>query len=417
MKNISFLINTSVNTLDHFKVLIKSLKLNLTNEKNHEIIVFIDSDNEGTEKYLLDEKRNFTDLKIITHKLYPCIGYSRNNNILVESAKYDVCSYLQSDMVISPNYDLDVLKDLKENQILSSTRIEPPLHGDSPEKITKDFGANPNDFNFDEFNSFSDSKKRNDMINYFFAPITFYKKTWLSVGGYDTIFRRSREDTDFVQRCLHSKILLEQTFKANVYHFTCLTSRGKDWFNSNNKQAQQRVELQNNADKMELNKFIRKWGNFSHTEPLNRYKVDLFLDNININILKQIEPFFDRIYTKFDCKDIIEEYNNHHIYANKLLNFTDEQWETNKKYYNEFYINDKFYESVPDSYDVLVSSDDVTERQFLEVCYNIHALIGNYDVGEYNYGKTKIKIKNKVLNNPPLKVINPKFDKNLLEIK
>ena len=68
MKNISFLINTSVNTLDHVKVLIESLKLNLNNQSLHEILVFIDSDNESTEDYLINQKKNFSDLKIITHK-------------------------------------------------------------------------------------------------------------------------------------------------------------------------------------------------------------------------------------------------------------------------------------------------------------------------------------------------------------
>ena len=143
------------------------------------------------------------------------------------------------------------------------------------------------------------------MINYFFAPITFYKKTWLSVGGYDTLFRRSREDSDFVQRCLHSGISLEQTFKANVYHFTCVTSRGKNWFDSNNKEAQKRVELQNKADQIELNKFIRKWGSFSHTEPVNRYKVDLALNSDNSNLLRHVEPFFDKVYTNLDYGSIV----------------------------------------------------------------------------------------------------------------
>jgi|TARA_B100000902_G_scaffold332867_1_gene331065 GT2 family glycosyltransferase len=416
MKNISFLINTSVNTLDHVKVLIKSLKLNLSDETKHEILVFIDSDNENTKEYLIEQKKNFNDLKIITHKINPCVGYSRNNNILVEYAKYDICSYLQSDMVISPNYDLDVLKDLKENQILSSTRIEPPLHGDSPEKITKEFSSDPNEFQFDEFNSFANSNKRDDIIKYFFAPITFYKKTWLSVGGYDTLFRRSREDTDFVQRCLHSGILLEQTFKANVYHFTCLTSRGKNWFDQNNTEAQMRVELQKSADQIELNKFVRKWGGFSHTEPLNRYNVDLELNFNNLNILRQVEPFFDKIYTKLNYQDIIKDYQNHHSFANSLLNFTEEQWETNKKYYNHYCIDDKFHNVKFTDYDVLVSSADGVDNQFLEICYNIHALIDEYNIGKYKYGNTNIDIRNKVLNTPPINVVNPKFEDNLLEI-
>ena len=44
---ISFCINTAVNELDYLKLLFKSLQDNLSN-LNHEIIVFIDSDNQGT---------------------------------------------------------------------------------------------------------------------------------------------------------------------------------------------------------------------------------------------------------------------------------------------------------------------------------------------------------------------------------
>ena len=88
MKQISFLINCSVNTLDHMKLLIKSLKENLIG-KEHEILVFVDSDNEGLADWLREQKKDFYDLKIITHKVTPCIGYSRNNNLLVELAKHE----------------------------------------------------------------------------------------------------------------------------------------------------------------------------------------------------------------------------------------------------------------------------------------------------------------------------------------
>jgi len=140
MKQKSFLINTSVNTLDHVKLLLKSLRENLYSP-DHEIIVFVDSDNEGTVDFLKDQKRYFKDLKIITHKLKPCVGYSRNNNLMVELAKHDICSYLQSDMVISKYYDKNILDEIEPNCILSATRIEPPLHGPSETTITKDFGV------------------------------------------------------------------------------------------------------------------------------------------------------------------------------------------------------------------------------------------------------------------------------------
>jgi glycosyltransferase involved in cell wall biosynthesis len=52
MKKISFCINTAKNELNHIKLLFNSLQQNLKN-KNHEIIVFIDSDNQGTSDWLI----------------------------------------------------------------------------------------------------------------------------------------------------------------------------------------------------------------------------------------------------------------------------------------------------------------------------------------------------------------------------
>ena len=98
MKKISFVINTAKNELDHLKLLLESLELNL-DRKDHEILIFIDSDNQGTLEVLKSLQPRFKDMKIITHKLNPCVGYSRNKNIMVDKAKYDIISYLQSDMV------------------------------------------------------------------------------------------------------------------------------------------------------------------------------------------------------------------------------------------------------------------------------------------------------------------------------
>ena len=67
---ISFCINTAVNELDYIKLLFKSLKDNLSTLE-HEIIVFIDSDNQGTLKWLVEQKSIFINLKILkTHYLF-----------------------------------------------------------------------------------------------------------------------------------------------------------------------------------------------------------------------------------------------------------------------------------------------------------------------------------------------------------
>jgi GT2 family glycosyltransferase len=129
-------------------------------------------------------------------------------------------------------------------------------------------------------------KNREDKItNYFFAPFTMYKEVWNSIGGHDTQFRRSREDSDVLNRLILAGNKIVQTWEALVYHFTCTSSRGKDWFNPQNTKAQERVKIQQQADNIELRRFIKKWGNFSHGNPINYY----YNIDANININEDIE--------------------------------------------------------------------------------------------------------------------------------
>ena len=424
MKQISFVINTAVNELNHISLLLKSLKLNLDGDK-HEILVFIDNDNQGTYEYLKSIKDQYYDLKIITHKLPPCIGYSRNNNLLVELAKHDIVSYLQSDMIISPHYDTDVLKELKSNMILSATRVEPPLHGDSVEKITKDFGTDPLEFDLDKWNKYSVTVKEDKMMDYFFAPITFYKNLWLGIGGYDTLFRRSREDSDLVQRCLHKGIKLKQTFGAIVYHFTCTSSRGKDWFKKDNIEAQNRVTLQNQADQIELKRFIRKWGEFNHgTEKINKYDVDLEIKNsskIPLHIIENMEPLFSRVWVdnKNINKVLLDNVSKEHELANKLLNFTDKQWKTTSKYHNLINYNNIFMwqDNHINEYNVklIIDGETLTNSDF-EIINKIHKIIENYEKGDYEYGNITLHITSKDKINNTI-CTNPDFDMNLLIIE
>tara|TARA_R110001583_G_C5617069_1_gene405927 strand:+ start:165 stop:1448 length:1284 start_codon:yes stop_codon:yes gene_type:complete len=426
MKQISFVINTAVNELNHISLLLKSLKLNLDGDK-HEILVFIDNDNQGTYEYLKSIKDQYYDLKIITHKLPPCIGYSRNNNLLVKLAKHDIVSYLQSDMVISPHYDNDILSKLKPNMILSATRVEPPLHGDSIEKITKDFGTDPLEFDLKKWNEYSLTIKQPKALEYFFAPITFYKNVWLDIGGYDTLYRRSREDSDLVQRCLHKEIELRQTFAAVVYHFTCTSSRGKDWFKKGNIEAQNRVKLQEQADQIELKRFVRKWGGFNHgTEKLNKYDVDLKIQNsskIPPHIIQNIEPLFSKVWIDDSnlYKTLLNNVSKEHESANKLLNFTNKQWEKTSKYHNLinykniFVLQDDYVSEYDKINAQLIINGETLNNSDFEVINQIHKIIENYDKGDYEYGNIKLCINEKNIINNTI-CVNPNFDMNLLDI-
>jgi GT2 family glycosyltransferase len=429
MQQISFLINTSVNTLDHVKLLIRSLKENLIG-KEHEILVFVDSDNEGTVEWLREQKKDFFDLKIITHKVKPCIGYSRNNNLLVELAKHDIVSYLQSDMVISPGYDKDVLEELEENCILSATRIEPPLHGNSHITVTRDYGTDPNEFKWDEFQAFSAKAKHKDTIQYFFAPFTFYKKVWLDVGGYDTLFRRSREDSDLLQRFIQAEVKIKQTYSALVYHFSCVTSRGKNWFDPNSQEAQDRVKIQNIADQVELVRFMKKWGRFDHgTEKIIRYDMDLVWKGGNFEELVKVEPFFTKIWVpNQELKDkLLELHKGDHAYANHLLKFEHEDWEKAQRFYNQMDYDNLIQIGEPQDFNVKVEVDMSRDEKgsplkdfnpFLEYLPFICNIIAPNESGTYELGCATFHVKNKVnLANSHIVVENPPFDYSLLTIE
>jgi glycosyltransferase involved in cell wall biosynthesis len=236
MQLITFCINTSQNEFNHIKLLFESLKQNLSTLE-HEVVVFVDSDNQGTTEWLLTQKQIFPNLKVLKNELPICYGYARNINEMFKFASNEIISYLQSDMVICKNYDIEVIKHLKPNMIICSTRIEPPLHGNSGEKITYDFGLDPKGFNLEAFTKYADSQKQEKITEYFFAPFTLYKDVWNSIGGHDTLFRRSREDSDILTRLVLNDTKIIQIWNALVYHFTCTSSRGKDWFNPNNQEV------------------------------------------------------------------------------------------------------------------------------------------------------------------------------------
>ena len=398
MKNLSFCINTANNELDYIKLLFKSLKDNLSTLE-HEIIVFIDSDNQNTEGWLQSQKNIFPNLKILKNILPLPYGYARNINTMFEYANNDIVSYLQSDMVISKGYDLDILKNIKPNMILSSTRIEPPLHGPGEEKHTMNFGTNPNDFMYEEFIEYCNQNKQSKFTNYFFAPFTCYKEVWNSIGGHDTLFRRSREDSDILNRLILAGNEIVQTWDALVYHFTCTSSRGPDWFNKENKKAQDRAALQQQADRIELARMNRKWGAFSHGKPFNYFynvTANINIDINNLEAFKAAEQFFNKTY--ITNKDFYDYYLSidEHDYANELLKIDKDVWVKYSYLYNQDKKEDRIILGEGEG-DIQVNFNlsDVNQYTFNNLIMNLQHIIHEYEEGEYEYENFKIVISKK----------------------
>ena len=162
MEKISFCIASAKNEKNYTLGVLKSLKDN-TNFLNHEVLIFIDSDNQNTYEELLKQKEENPNIKIYRNTSEFPVGSQRNVSIMFYHASNDVVIYLQSDMVVCPNFDKYFLEALNKdkNRIISAARIEPPLHPPSPEKIVKDFGLSPEKFKYDEFYKFTKN------LNYF----------------------------------------------------------------------------------------------------------------------------------------------------------------------------------------------------------------------------------------------------------
>jgi len=362
MKSISFCIASAKNEKYYTLGVLDSLKRN-TQFDNHEVLIFIDSDNQNTYEALLEYRKDKPNIKIYKNTSQFPVGSQRNVSIMFSQATKDIVIYLQLDMVVCPDFDkyfLEAIGDDK-NKVVSAARIEPPLHPASPEKIVMDFGLTPEEFKADEFYTFTENlqKENRPIMDGHFAPFGLYKETYFNViGGFDSQFRCSREDSDFIIRLKTKGLETIQTWNASVYHYTCVSSRGTDWFKTDST-AEIKNQWQSKADQEELKRFIRKWGYFGH-DYKPKYKTTLVLDlntAPDLNVLSQIEPYFDKIVLndKTVLSQLISlvEFNSYY-FANKRWNYTPEHWEEIRPKFMGPNLKEKFIYS--NNYD---SKDDI----------------------------------------------------------
>lgn len=420
---LTFCINTCRNERHHVELLFRSLYKNLA-RRDHDILVYVENDNQGTTEWLVTQKQHFPNLKIIKNPLPVPLGYARNINIMFEMAQTDVVSYLQSDMVISPLYDETILKFLTPDTILSSTRIEPPLHPPSPEKITRDFGLDPQKFDLNSFSAYAEASSKDVLTDYWFAPFTLYKKVWNDIGGHDTLFRRSREDSDLLYRFSMTGIKLKQTWNALVYHFTCTSSRGIEWWTGKN---QERAKLQQIADSVEMGKFLRKWPSFKHTttfDPDCEYKYQISANlygaaPMDYDIIQNYFRFHRIYIDNPETRELSKrEFDHFQSPANKLFGISPDEWDLYKKYYHAWKSEDIFVNEPIVNDDVILDKhlNGSTLGQHLKnnIYSNLNELVhanredsGSFMIEEIDAQLTINRAINRireniVVNNPPL---------------
>lgn len=304
MEKITFCIPSKTN-LRYLKTCIPSIRKNAYRD-DHDIIIFVDSDEDGTIEWL-EENKNKYSIKYYTNPdlgntLY---GIGRAYDFCIENSSTDIFMIFHADMMLGRHADLKAYQQLKPKTVVCSTRIEPPLHPNNGEKILLDFGLWPEEFKEEEFDTYVNEHISDDKItDGIFAPWMMYKSEYLDVlGGHDPIMHSCREDSDLFNRMLLAGFEFKQPWSSLVYH---LTGRGAGSFDGD---PERHKKWQEDMNKSTL-AFIKKWGqNVNHTELMKPvvypvYKKSIVFTSPNPQLEQALKPWFN------DGEDIVVTVNS-----------------------------------------------------------------------------------------------------------
>ena len=306
MKKISF-IQPSRNNLKYLQWSYKSIRRNLG--PDHEICWADDFSNDGTWEWMNSVCLLDPNVKIHRNEGPERLGHTILYDTLVDMATNDIVMIYHADMYACPGMDVEVLKHLERGKVVSATRIEPPLHPDGPEKVLKDFGIEPEEFNeLELLQCVSELKSENKPItNGIFAPWAIYKDDFTSIGGHDPLYApQSKEDSDIFNRFVLNGYELIQTWKGFVYHMTCRGSRFKDGA-LRNPAGQVFMKGRESDEWLAQNQrstrnFIRKWGHMVKHDSLMmpivppKYDVGFVVKNCDNKMLRELEPWCSDMY-------------------------------------------------------------------------------------------------------------------------
>jgi glycosyltransferase involved in cell wall biosynthesis len=301
MEKITFCIPSKSN-LRYLKTCIPSIRKNAF-RPDHDIIVFVDSDEDGTVEWLEEVKDEYNLSYYVNPNLGKYLfGIGKAYDYCIEKSTTDIFMIFHADMMLGKNADKLAYEHLGYKTVVSATRVEPPIHPNAGEKILLDFGMWPEDWKKEEFNDFVNSKLSDTKVTEgVFAPWMMFKKDLIAIGGHDFKMHSCREDSDIFNRMLLAGYSFVQPWNSLVYH---LTGRGAGSFSGDAaRHAAWQFDMQTSTKE-----FIRKWGsNVKHTELMlpivsPKYEIAFVVKNCSQELLGILEPWCDRIYVenKFD---------------------------------------------------------------------------------------------------------------------
>ena len=377
------------------------------NQGDHDVEICIadDASIDGTWSWLQKQIKKDKKLVIYRNDGPERVGHTILYDTLVDLATSPICMIYHADMYLVPGaldaieknmYKRNELNSLQPptstyeeipKTIVSLTRIEPPLHPAGPEKVLKDWGIEPEDFDEKEFLEWATGFELDGYVQHrmaiekawetkvtegVFAPWAFWKKDFVEIGGHDPLFApQSKEDSDIFNRFLLNGVKFVQTWEGFVYHMTCRGSRfnplltkpghnSKEWDEQNLKSSKN---------------FTRKWGSFVKHDPLMKpivppkYDVAIFLKG-GAAMLEALEPWCSHIYVtdpKVATAYIEKEQPNTTMDLSKRVHSTVDK---HPKHDIEVDINEDLFDQ----------QDYNLVRQLAEIIQQ-NGLVGEFDLG------------------------------------
>ena len=307
MNKITFCIPSKSN-LRYLKTCIPSIRNNAYRD-DHEIIIFVDSDEDGTVEWLEQVKDEYNLSYYVNPKLgEELYGIGRAYDFCIEKSTTDIFMIFHADMMLGKNADLKAFNHLKPKTVVCSTRIEPPLHPNNGEKILLDFGMWPEEFKEKEFEQYVEKHLLNSKTTEgIFAPWMMHKDEFLSIGGHDFRMHSCREDSDVFNRMLLNGFDFVQPWNSLVYH---LTGRGAGSFDGDPERHEKWKRDMSNSTK----EFIRKWGsNVNHTPLMKpiispKYDIGIKIKGGTSQLLEILEPWCSTILLDDEMQVITSHY-------------------------------------------------------------------------------------------------------------
>ena len=321
-QTISF-IQPSRNNLKYLKWSYNSIRKNLG--YTHEICMADDFSDDGTWEWMKEISKKDVNVKIHRNEGPTRLGHTILYDTLINDyATNDVVMIYHADMYSCPKLDESILKLIEPGVVVSGTRIEPPLHPDGPEKILKDFGIEPEEFEEEKLLEFLRhevhyDKGRGIVTEGIFAPWAILKSDWDYIGGHDPLFApQSKEDSDIFNRFHLAGFKFKQTWDGFVYHMTCRGSRFKDGA-MRNPAGQVFMKGRESDEWLKQNhkstrEFIRKWGHMVKHDALMKpivppkYDIGFVVYNCSKQMLYELEPWCSKIYLDLNDSNTLGEY-------------------------------------------------------------------------------------------------------------